>query len=135
MPPKVRSYVLDLNSDRSAVEVLLNLDDDTTTRFALPVGAPASDFIGKLIEQCQFAGEHLPPPDPVRFAEGLYPTFPLRVAFSLIDHPTQGPAPLLVADYGGCELGFAVDAESIAALGPAMVRRVAEERRKRGLPR
>lgn len=135
MPSRVKSYVLDLNGDRSAVQCLLNLEDGTTTQFELPIGPAASQFIGQMVEQCQFAGDHLPPPTmAARFAAGVYPTYPARTSISIMEHPTQGPTPLLVADYGGCELGFAVDAQSLQGRVEHLVRRLAEERQKRGLP-
>jgi hypothetical protein len=107
----IKSYVMDLTLDRSAVGLALNLHDGTSITCTLPIGAISSEFIGRLIEQCQFAGDHMPPPAKTRFVEGVYPTYPIRTSVSTLDHPTAGRTPLLVLDYGGCVLGCAIDAE------------------------
>jgi hypothetical protein len=113
----ITNYRLDLTPSRDAVAISFSTEDGAASQFTLPVGPSASEFIGKLIEQFQFAGNYMPaPPSENRMVDGVYPTYPLITGISWNIHPQTGERyPLLVVDYGGCVLAFAIDAASAEA--------------------
>lgn len=117
IPHKLQRYELSLTADKKAVIMKFVTDRGRTLDCTLPTGPAASDFIGKLIEQCQFAGDHIPEETfPNEVASGIYPIYPLRTGVAWTQHPQTGERhPFLVYNFGGCAVACAVDTESAKA--------------------
>lgn len=111
-PSRMKSYVLDLTPEKDAVVIVANTEAGETHQFALPVGPDATEFVGKLIEQCQFAGDYMPEA-PLGVSRGFYPTYPLRVGVIWSEPPGGESHPMLGLDYGGCRVDCAIDPQTL----------------------
>lgn len=108
-PGTMKSYVVDLTPERDAVVVVINTEEGETLQFKVPIGEGVSQLVGTMIEQSQYAGDHIPKPADGVYNHGYYITYPKTVRIAWKMKEGDASHPVLVLDYGGSAVGCALD--------------------------